>query len=152
MATPVEIALPELAPTDEVLAAVPAGEARELVLSQLLSDVYLESAPPLRARLLECMLKPIRPLGLVAVAAGAFGGFLHRESWGSLSISIEEAVRYSADQVFELARYVEQFQPEAFQQVAGMLADNPVCLKTLSGALLLMALRVCLPAQTASGK
>ena len=152
MAHPVEIALPDLRPTDEALAAVPVGEARELVLSQLLSEVYRESPPPLRARLLECLLKPVRPLGLVAVAAGAFGCFLHRESWGRLSVSIEEAVRYSADQVFELARYIEQFQPEALQQVAGLMADNPVCLKTLSGTVLLMALRLWVPAQTASVK
>lgn len=146
MAPSVETTLQVLAPTDEALAAVPIGEARELVLSKLLSEVYQESAPPLQARLLECLLRPVRPLGLVAVAAGAFGCFLHRESWGRLSVSIEEAGRYSADQVFELARYVEQFQPESLQQVAGLMADNPVCLNTLSGTLLLMALRLWVPA------
>lgn len=152
MAPSVEHSLPGLAPTDEALIAVPAGEARERVLSQLLSEVYQESAPPLRARLLECLLKPMRPLGLVAVAAGAFGGFLHRESWGRLSVSIDDALRYSADQVFELARYVEQFQPEALHQVAGLMADNPVCLNTLSGTLLLMALRLWLPTPAAGGR
>ena len=145
MAQLIDTAPALLPPTDEAPAAVPAGEARELVLSQLVSAVYLESAPRLRARLLECLLKPVRPLGLVAVAAGAFGCFVHRENWSRLNISIDEVVQFSADQVFELARYVEQAQPEAFRQVVTLMADNPVCLKTLSGSLLLMALRLWIP-------
>jgi hypothetical protein len=132
-------------PDDKSLAAVPAGEARERLLSQLVSAVYRESPLPLRARLLECLLRPLRPLGLVAVAAGAFGSFLHRESWGRLTVSLDDAVRFSADQVFELAHYVDQVRPEAFAQVAALLTENPVCLTTLSGSLLLLALRTWLP-------
>ena len=136
-------------PDDERLASVPVGEARELMLSQLVSEVYRESPPPLRARLLECLLKPVRPLGLVAVAAGAFGGYLHRENWSRLSVSIDDAVRFSADQVFELARYVDQVRPEAFGPVATLMAENPIFLTTLSGSLLLMALRMWVPKATA---
>jgi len=148
MAHPDELLLSGLSLPAEAMAQVPAGQARELVLSQLLCDVYRESAPPLRARLLECLLRPVRPLGLVAVAAGAFGGFLHRDTWSGLSISVDDALRFSADQVFELARYVGQLQPEAMQQVAGLMADNPVCLQTLSASLFLLALRLWAPAST----
>jgi hypothetical protein len=128
--------------SDESFAVVPVGEAREIMLSKLVADVYGEAEPSLRARLLECLLKPVRPLGLVAVAAGAFSAFLHREHWSRLSVPIEDAVRFTSDQVFELARFVEQVQPEALRQVASVMADNPVCLQTLSGSLLLMALRL----------
>jgi hypothetical protein len=152
MTQPVGPSLSDLSPTDGTLAAVPTGQARDFVLSKLLSEVYQDAAPPLRARLLELLLKPMRPLGLVAVAAGAFGSFLHRENWSRLSVSIDESVRYSAEQVFELARYVNQFQPEALQQVAGLMADNPVCLNTLSATLLLVALRLWFPATVAGGK
>jgi hypothetical protein len=69
----------QLASPDTMLAAVPTGEVREIVLSKLVSEVYGEAEPSLRARLLGCLLRPVRPLGLVAVAAGAFSGFLHRE-------------------------------------------------------------------------
>ncbi len=135
----------------EAIAQVPAGAAREQLLSQLLGEVYRESPPPLRARLLECLLRPVRPLGLVAVAAGAFGSFVHRETWSGLSISVDETLRYSADQVFELARYVGQLQPEALQQVASLMADSPVCLQTLSASLFLMALRLWAPARAGRG-
>ena len=138
--------------SDESMTAVPLGEAREIMLSQLVADVYCESAAPLRARLLECLLRPVGPLGLVAVAAGAFSAFLHRESWGRLTVPLEDALRFTSDQVFELARFVDQVQPEAFGQMAGLMADNPVCLKTLSDSLLLMALRLWTPGAAADRK
>lgn len=124
------------------LAAVPAGDARERLLSQLVSDVYGASPPSLRARVLECLLEPVGPLGLVAVAAGAFGSFLHRDSWGRLNVSIDDTLRFSTEQIFELARFVDQMRPEALSQLASLMAENPVCLTTLSGSVLLVALRV----------
>lgn len=127
------------------LAAVPAGEAREIVLSRLVSEVYRESTPPLRAGLLECLLRPVRPLGLVAIAAGAFSSFLYREHWSRFHVSLDEALRVTSDQVYELARFVDQVQPEAFRQVAALLTENPVSLQTLSGSVLLMALGLWLP-------
>ena len=63
-------------------AAVPVGEAGDIVLSKLVSEVYGESEPSLRARLLECLLRPVGPvrsLRLVAVAAGTFSRILHGE-------------------------------------------------------------------------
>jgi hypothetical protein len=128
-------------PADHLRGTLPVAEVAEFGVPQLVSEVYREAPPPLRARLLECLLKPVRPLPLVAVAAGAFGTFLHRESWSRVSVSVEDAVRFSAEQVFELARYVEHFQPETFRQIGSLLAENPVCMTTLSGALLLMTLR-----------
>lgn len=89
-------ALTDPSPTDGTLATLPAGDARDLVLSKRLSEVYQDAAPPLRAKLPECLLQPMRPLRRVAVAAGAFGSVLHRENWGRMSVSIEESVRYSA--------------------------------------------------------
>lgn len=128
------------------LAGVPAGDARERRLSQLVSDVYGESPPLLRARVLECLLQPVGPLGLVAVAAGAFGSFLHRESWGRLNVSVDDTLRFSADQIFELARFVDQVRPEALGQLVGLVTESPVCMATLSGSVLLMALRMWVPA------
>lgn len=144
---PMQQASSDAAPRSRrALAAIPAGDARERVLSRLVSDVYGESPPLLRARVLECLLLPVGPFGLVAVAAGAFGSFLHRESWGRLHVSIDDTLRFSAEQVFELARFVDQVRPEALGQLASLVADNPLCLATLSGSVLLMALRLWVPA------
>lgn len=110
-------------------------------IPELVADVYRSATAPLRAKLLECLLQPIGPLGLVAIAAGAFGEFLQRESYGRLSVSPEDATRISADQMLELARYVEQCNPETFQRIATLLAGNPVALAGLGGSMLLVALQ-----------
>lgn len=146
MEPPQDAGQPGLPGDPRALAAIPAGEARERVLSRLVSDVYTEAPAPLRARLLECLLRPVGPLGLVAVAAGAFGSFLHRESWGRLNVSLDDTLRFSADQIFELARFVDQVRPEALGQLSSLMADNPLGMASLSGSLLLMALRMWVPA------
>ena len=108
---------------------------------ELVADAYRTATAPLRAKLLECLLRPIGPLGLVAIAAGAFGEFLHRGRHWQLAISPEDATRISADQMLELARFVEQRNPETFQRIAVLLAGSPVAIAGLGGAVLLVALQ-----------
>ena len=83
--------------------------------SRLISRLYVAANRPLRAKLLACLLRPLSPLGLVAIAAGAFGGFLHRSDAGGLRIAIDDVSRFSSEQIGELARFVEQVSPEALQ-------------------------------------
>jgi hypothetical protein len=108
---------------------------------ELIADVYRSATAPLRAKLLECLLLPIGPLGLVVIAAGAFGEFLHRGNAMRLPVSPEDASRISADQMLELARYVEQSSPETFQRIASVLADHPMGMAGLGGSVLLMSLQ-----------
>ena len=125
---------------------VPTPEAQEAVLATLVSGVYRQAGPAQRALLLECLIGVLRPLGLVAVASGAFGNFLSRFPWQHLSVSAEEALRYSADQVYELARFVEQVEPQALGRLAGLIVESPALLGTLTASLLLTALRLWAPA------
>lgn len=120
----------------------PPGGDGEVALPDLIADLYGASDPPLRAGLLRCLLGPVRPLALVAIASGAFGRFLHRDPWDRLSVSLDDALRFTSEQVCELARFVEQVQPEVFGQVASLVADDPVGLESLSASLLLTAFRV----------
>ena len=41
------------------------------------------------------------------------------------ALPIDELGHFTREQVFELARFVEQVSPDALQQVAGAIADNP---------------------------
>lgn len=120
---------------------LPSVEAQEVVLATLVSSVFLQADPVHRARLLECLIGVLRPLGLVAVASGAFGNFLHRVPWERLTVSVEEAVRYSSEQVYELARFVEQVEPQALGRLAFLVADSPALLGTLTASLLLTSLK-----------
>jgi hypothetical protein len=110
-------------------------------LPELIADVYRAATSPLRAKLLECLLQPVGPLGLVVIAAGAFGEFLRRGNYTRLAISTEDATRISAAQMLELARYVEQSNPETFQRIASLLAEDPVAIAGLGGSIFLVALQ-----------
>jgi hypothetical protein len=115
-------------------------------LPTLVSDVYRAAPAPLRAKLLECLLRPVGPLALAVIASGAFGAFLQRRTWSPVSLSLDEVARISGDHLFELAGYLEQSSPEVFLQMPGLLASSPLGLAAGSGALVL-ALRRCIQAR-----
>lgn len=117
------------------------SESIEQTVPELLAEVYAGAELPLRARLLRCLLRPVGPLGLVSVAAGAFGMFLQREAWQQLAEPLAESLRFTADQVRELAALVAQVQPEAFAQLPAILADHSFGTHSVSVSLLMIALR-----------
>lgn len=109
--------------------------------SRLISRLYVVANRPLRAKLLACLLRPLSPLGLVAIAAGAFGGFLHRSNAGGLRIAIDDVSRFSSEQIGELARFVEQVSPEALQGFASLILDNPAGIAAFSASAAVLLLR-----------
>lgn len=109
-------------------------------LAPLIADLYAEVPPPLRVRLLRGLLGPVGPLALVAIAAGAFARLLPASRWNGADVNLEDALRIGPEQVFELARYVEQKSPELLLQLPELLGERPLWAGTLSGSLLLLAL------------
>ncbi|MFL6695754.1 MAG: hypothetical protein ACJ8GJ_01220 [Vitreoscilla sp.] len=91
----------------------------------LASRLYAGAGAVQRSRIVATLLKPLGPLALVAVASGAFAGLLERVHASGATSAIDELGDFTRDQVFELARFVEQVSPDALQQVAGAIADNP---------------------------
>lgn len=124
--------------TDDAVRAEEPTASIEARLPQLVAQMFDQSDLSTRARLLECLIRPLGPLGLVAVASGAFGGFLRRPSWQQLSVTVEDAVRFSAEQVLDLASFVVQCQPEALGQIGALIAERPGSLTALSVSLLLL--------------
>lgn len=110
-------------------------------LARLVSRLYASVGAPLRARMLAGLLRPLGPLGLAAIAAGAFAGFLQRAGQDGIRVALEDTGRYSSEQIFELARFVEQVSPQALQQVAGVVADNPAGVAAFSLSVALWILR-----------
>lgn len=101
------------------------ADSRSIRLPRLITRIYAASDPSLRARLLQRLLDPLGTLGMVAIAAGAFAGFLQRRDVHGVQVTIEDVGRVSGDQVAELVRFVSQVSPEALQAVAAMLAETP---------------------------
>jgi hypothetical protein len=110
-------------------------------VARLVSRLYGAAGAPLRTRMLACLVQPLGSLGLVAVASGAFAQLLYRRGDAGVGIPIGDLAGYSNDQIFELARFVEQVSPDAIQQVAGLLADNPVGVSAFSAAVAILLVR-----------
>jgi hypothetical protein len=112
-------------PDPAVAAAVPSPAAVHGRAPRLLARLYGSANHVLRSRLVVCLVRPLGPLALASVAAGAFTALLSRSAAGGLSIAIDDAARFSQEQVAELARFVEQVQPDALLQAARLAAAHP---------------------------
>jgi hypothetical protein len=112
-------------PDPVVAAAVPSPAAVHGRAPRLLARLYGSANHVLRSRLVVCLVRPLGPLALASVAAGAFTALLSRSGAGGLSIAIDDAARFSQEQVAELARFVEQVQPDALLQAARLAAAHP---------------------------
>jgi hypothetical protein len=124
-------------------------------IPELVSEIYDGSPTPLRTKLLECLLRPVGPLALVALATGAFRHLLYRLTGSSVPVSLDDAARITSDHVLELARYVEQCSPSTLLQIGSLVADSPIGVATMSGSALLLALgawRQRWPAEAGAGR
>jgi hypothetical protein len=99
-------------------------------IARLASRLYAGADALQRSRMLAGLLRPLGPLGLVAVASGAFAGLLTRGG----GPTVDDVGRFSSQQVFELARFVDQVSPDALRQVANTVIANPYGLSTLGAA------------------
>jgi len=117
--------------------AVP-GQANVPVL---VAKLYDEVPAPLRQRLLNHLLRPVGPLALVVLAAGAFARLLPPGRWSSAQVQLDDVWTIGPDQVLALAQYVEQKAPDLLWRLPEVMAASPLLASSLSGALLLMALR-----------
>ena len=89
--------------------------------ARLAARLYASAGAVQRSRIVDTLLKPLGPLAIVGVASGAFAGLLNRMP----ALPLDELGDFTREQVFELARFVEQVSPDALQQAAGAVADNP---------------------------
>ena len=110
-------------------------------IPRLVARLYTQAPPALRARLLTQLLRPVGPLALVAIAAGAFGRLLPPSRWQQAQVSLDDTQQFNARQVFELVRYVQQKSPELLLQLPQLVTDPRLWVGSATGALLLMLLR-----------
>jgi hypothetical protein len=111
-------------------------------VARVVSRLYAGVQAPLRARLLGALLRPLGPLGMSAVAAGAFAVFLGRGGARSADVGLADVDRITHEQVFELVHFVEQVDPEAVRQAVSQVAEGAGSIAAFSGAVALLALQL----------
>ncbi len=132
---------------DDAIDALPAlGRAPHGVrrgrAARLIARLYGSANLALRTRFLACLIRPLGPLGIAAIGAGAFAVLLAPRG-GAISVAVADAARFSKEQIAELARFVEQVSPDALAQVAALATDNPVGIGSFTASVaLLLALEL----------
>ena len=102
--------------------------------ARLASRLYAGAGVVQRSRMVMTLLRPLGPLAIVAVASGAFAGLLERMSALGAALPVDDLGTFTREQVFELARFVEQVSPDALQQMAGAMGDTPFGVSALGAA------------------
>ena len=92
--------------------------ATAAALAGLVADCFDRLAAPLRARMLSRLLASAGSLALAVIGGGAFAHYIAaRARRGRVDVSVDDALRTTPSQVYELARYVEQSDPRSFQSL-----------------------------------
>jgi len=114
--------------------------------AHLAARLYAGAGAVQRSRIVVTLLKPLGPLALAAVASGAFAGLLERARAFGAALPVDELGSFTREQVYELARFVEQVSPDALQQVGGAVADNPMGVSAFGAAAALLLVNTVRPA------
>jgi hypothetical protein len=115
--------------------ALPTGASPAIQRApRLLARLYASASEALRARLVDCLVRPLGPLALAGVAAGAFSAVVLRSGAVAIAVAVGDLARFSKEQVAELARFVEQVSPDALAQAAQLVTDNPLAVGAFSAA------------------
>jgi hypothetical protein len=128
---PLSPAAPEPHPQSRADAGPPKEPAS---LPALVAGVFARTRLALRARMLRRLLLPVGPLALTVIAGGAFAKYVEHARWARLPVSLDDAARVTARQVFELVRYVEQRNPAALQQVMAVIARDTTTMAALGAS------------------
>jgi hypothetical protein len=116
-------------------------EARaESPVPSLIARLFAEAPLGVRRRIVALLVGVAGPLALAALADGRFARFLLR-STDAVRVSLDEARRLTEGQVLALARYAWEARPEVFERlVEALKLEDPMLLRTLTGALFLLAM------------
>jgi hypothetical protein len=115
--------------------------SRHSEIARVVSRVYRAASDAVRADMLTHLLRPLGVLGLVSVASGAFARLVRRDGLVPDPISADDVVRYSGEQIRELAMFVHEVNPDALQALIEQLAPHGMGVAALSTAALAMLLR-----------
>ena len=112
----------------------------EILIAQLVAQVYEASPPALRINLLRQLLKPLGVLSLVAIADGVFAKIRFGSGSVDFPIRFEDVQKVQANDVIALVVRVQQVGVGYVDGLANMLTVSPVVAGSAAAALLVAVL------------
>lgn len=134
--TPDATTPPSLAETPP-LETLPRGTVERLekeegwLVPAIVARAFVAAGVGLRVKVLRRLLPAVGPLALTVVGGGAFARYVGQARWSALSVSISDAARITSAQVYELATYVQQSNPEVTRQILAVLSRDVTTMTAL---------------------
>jgi len=88
-----------------------------------------------RARMLGRLLASVGPLALAVVGGGAFAKYATHARWPEIPVSLEDAALATSGQVQEIVRYIEQSNPQLFNNLLELLARDSATIAALGASI-----------------
>jgi hypothetical protein len=101
----------------------------------IVARAFTAASVGLRARVLSRLLPSVGPLALAVLGGGAFAKYVHQARWSALSVSFSDAARVTSTQIYELATYVQQSNPEVAKQILSVLSRDVSTMTALGATL-----------------
>jgi hypothetical protein len=120
---------------DTTTRSAPGRIQESLALPAMVAEAFGRLNLGLRARVLRRLLTSVGPLALTVVGGGAFAKYIEHARWPEIPVSIEDAASATSSQVYELARYVQQSDPQLFDHLFDLLSRNPLTIAALGASI-----------------
>lgn len=127
-------------------ASTPALMMKDPSIATLSAPAIVASAfgkldPKRRAGLLGRLLGSVGPLALAVIGGGVFAKFLPNARMPAIQVSFEDAALATSSQVYELARYVEQSNPNLIEALMTSLLQDGMVLAALGASIAAIAIK-----------
>jgi hypothetical protein len=94
------------------------------IVPAIVARAFTAASVGLRARVLSRLLPTVGPLALAVLGGGAFAKYVYQARWSAASVSFSDAARVTSAQIYELATYVQQSNPEVARQILSVLSRD----------------------------
>lgn len=101
----------------------------------IVARAFTAAGVGLRARVLSRLLPSVGPLALAVLGGGVFAKYVHQARWSALSVSFSDAARVTSTQIYELATYVQQSNPEVARQILSVFSRDVSTMTALGATL-----------------
>jgi hypothetical protein len=106
----------------------------------IVARAFSAAGDGLKVKVLSRLLRSVGPLALTVVGGGAFAKYVEQARWTALSVSFSDAARVTSKQIYDLAIYVQQSNPEVTRQILNVLSRDVTTMTALGATVGAIAL------------
>lgn len=110
-------------------------------LAAIVADAFDRLTLASRARMLGRLLASLGPAALAVACGGAFAKYVAHARLPVIPVSLQDAARATSAQVHDLARTLQQANPQIFERLLDVLARDSTTIAALSASVAALTLQ-----------